>query len=109
LPPRHDPEPVIGPAPLLALLVGILHTAIYVLIRGSAGGRLPLLLLAAFLGAWAGDALGGRLGIDILRIGDFRLLTASAVAWLGLGFVTVVVILGPSRRSPTDLGPKTGP
>src|SRR3989442_3284712 len=61
---------MIGPAPILALLVGIFHTSLFVLIRGSAGGQLPLLLLAAVLGAWAGDALGGRLGFDLLRIGD---------------------------------------
>jgi hypothetical protein len=90
---------MIGPAPVLALLVGIFHTGLYVLIRGSAGGQLPLLVVAAFLGAWAGDALGGRLGIDILRIGDFRLLTASAIAWVGIGFVSLLAILGPTRRS----------
>jgi len=71
---------MIGPAPVLALLVGIFHSALYVLVRGTAGGQLPLLVLAAFLGAWAGDALGARLGIDIFRIGDFRLLAASAMA-----------------------------
>ena len=87
----------------LALLVGIFHASLYVLIRGSAGGQLPLLVLAAFLGAWAGDAIGGRLGIDLLRIGDFRLLSASAMAWVGIGFVSVVAILGPTRR------PKVGP
>ena len=91
--------PVIGPAPILALLVGIFHTGLFVLIRGSAGGQLPLLLVAAILGAWAGDALGARLGIDLLRIGDFRLVTASAVAWVGIGFVSVVAILGPTRRN----------
>ena len=89
---------MIGPAPVLALLVGIFHTGLYVLIRGSAGGQLPLLVLAAILGAWAGDAVGGRLGIDLLRIGDFRLLSASAMAWVGIGFVSVVAILGPTRR-----------
>ncbi|HXI80086.1 MAG TPA: hypothetical protein VNM34_04630 [Verrucomicrobiae bacterium] len=89
---------MIGPAPVLALLVGIFHTGLYVLIRGSASGQLPLLLVAAFLGAWAGDALGGRLGIDLFRIGDFRLLSASAVAWVGIGFVSLVAILGPTRR-----------
>jgi hypothetical protein len=94
---------VIGPAPVLALLVGIFHTGLYVLIRGTAGGQLPLLVLAAFLGAWAGDALGGRLGIDLFRIGDFRLVTASIVAWVGMGFISVIAILGPSRR------PKVGP
>jgi hypothetical protein len=94
---------VIGPAPVLALLVGVFHTGLYVLIRGSAGGQLPLLVLAAFFGAWAGDALGARLGIDLFRIGDFRLVSASAMAWVGIGFVSVIAILGPTRR------PKVGP
>jgi hypothetical membrane protein len=89
---------MIGPAPILALLVGIFHASLYVLVRGSAGGQLPLLLVAAVLGAWAGDALGARLGIDILRIGDFRLVPASLVAWVGIGFVSIVAILGPTRR-----------
>ena len=90
---------MIGPAPVLALLVGVFHTGLYVLIRGSAGGRLPLLVLAAFLGAWAGDELGGRLGIDLLRVGDFRLVAASVLAWIGIGFVAIVAILGPARRA----------
>ena len=94
---------MIGPAPVLALLVGVFHTGLYVLIRGSAGGQLPLFVLAAFLGAWAGDALGARLGIDLFRIGDFRLVSASVMAWVGIGFVSVIAILGPTRR------PKVGP
>jgi len=60
---------VLGPAPVLALLVGIFHTGLYVLIRGTAGGQMPLLIAAAFLGAWAGDALGARLGIDLFPPG----------------------------------------
>ena len=88
-----------GPAPILAILVGVFHAALFVLIRGSAGGQLPLLVLAAALGAWAGDALGARLGIDILRIGDFRLVAASALAWVGIGIVAIVAILGPERRA----------
>lgn len=89
----------VGPAPVLAVLVGLFNTSLFVLIRGTAGGQLPLLLLVAVLGAWAGDSLGGRLGIDLLRIGDFRLIPASAVAWLGMAIVTVVAVLGPSRRA----------
>ena len=90
---------MIGPAPVLALLVGIFHAALYVLIRGSAGGQLPLLVLAAFLGAWAGDAIGARLGIDMLRIGDFHIFAAAAVSWIGIAFVSIVAILGPTRRN----------
>jgi len=89
---------VIGPAPVLALLVGAFNAALFVFLRGSAGGQLPLLFVAAVLGAWAGDAVGGRLGIDILRIGDFRLLSAIVVAWIGLAIVSVIAILGPTRK-----------
>ncbi len=90
---------MIGPAPILALLVGIFNVALYVLIRGSAGGQLPLLVIAAFLGAWAGDAVGARLGVDVLRVGDFHLLAATALAWVGIGVVSLIAVLGPSRRS----------
>jgi hypothetical protein len=89
----------LSPAPVLALIVALIHTSLYVLIRGSAGGRLPLLLIAAFLGAWAGDAVGARLGIDPVRIGDFHLISASVVAWLGLVIVGIVAVLGPDGRA----------
>jgi hypothetical protein len=69
-----------------------------VFIRGSAGGQLPLVVIAATLGAWTGDAVGDRMGLDLLAIGDFRLVPASVVAWVGIGFVAIVAILGPSRK-----------
>ena len=96
----------LGPAPVLALLVGLVHVCLYVLIRGSAGQRLPYLVGAAFLGAWAGDALAARLGIDPVRIGDFHLLGASVLAWVGIGFVAIVAVLGPQPPRP---GPEVGP
>jgi hypothetical protein len=89
----------VGPAPILAILLGVFHASLFVLIRGSAGGQLPLLILAASLGAWAGDAIGARLGLDLLRIGDFRLVAASVMAWVGIGIVAIVAILGPERRA----------
>ncbi|MBI3746908.1 MAG: hypothetical protein HY264_10400 [Chloroflexi bacterium] len=85
----------LGPAPVLALLLAFVHVSLYVLIRGSAGRRLPLLILAAFLGAWAGDALAGRIGVDPLRIGDFHLIGASVLAWVGIVAVALVAVLGP--------------
>lgn len=89
---------LIGPALPLSLLVGLFHTSLSVLIRGSVGSRLPLVYVAAVLGAWAGDALAGRMGIDLLTIGDYRLVGASVVAWIGIGLVSVLAILGPDRR-----------
>jgi hypothetical protein len=87
----------VDPALILAILVGIFHASLYVLIRGSAGGRLPIIVAASILGAWAGDALGDRLGIDLFSMGDFRLLAASVVAWIGIGISSAVAILGPSK------------
>lgn len=94
----------LGPAPVLALLVGVLHVSIYVLIRGSAGQRLPWLILAAFLGAWAGDALAERLNVGLLLIGDFHVIVASVFAWVGILGVAIVAILGPQAGRESGVG-----
>lgn len=88
----------LDPAIILAALLGVFHASLYVLIRGSAGGRLPIIIAAAILGAWAGDALGDRFGIDIWSIGDFRLVSASVLAWVGIAVSSAVAILGPSGK-----------
>ena len=90
---------MIGPAVVLAAIVALFHVSAYVFIRGSAGSRLPWLLVGAFLGAWAGDALGGRLDVDPVRIGDFHVISASILAWVAIGLVAVLAILGPDGRS----------
>ena len=89
---------MIGPSIVLSAVLAGFHVSLYVLIRGRTGARLPLVLLAAFLGAWAGDAVGGRLGADPVRIGDYSLLAASLVAWLGIGVVAVLAVLGGTVR-----------
>jgi hypothetical protein len=90
---------VIGPAVVLAAIVALFHVSAYVFIRGKVGARLPLLLVAAFLGAWAGDALAGRLNVDPIRIGDFHVVAASILAWLGIGFVAIIAVMAPPRRT----------
>jgi hypothetical protein len=93
---------VIGPAPILALIVGLFHVSAYVFIRGRAGARLPLLVIAAVLGAWAGDAVGARMSIDPVRVGDFHLVSASVVAWVAIGLVAILAILVPERKRERD-------
>jgi hypothetical protein len=88
---------MIGPALVLSAIVGLFHVSAYVFIRGRAGARLPLLIVAAILGAWAGDTVGARLGIDPLRVGEFNLLASSFVAWLAIGLVAIVAVLVPER------------
>jgi hypothetical protein len=86
---------IVGPAIVLAAVLAVIHVSIYVLVRGRVGARLPFVLLAAFLGAWAGDAIAARANVDPLRIGDFHVLAASILAWAGIAFVAVVAILAP--------------
>jgi hypothetical protein len=86
------------PSLVLSVLVGVFHASLSILVRGSAGGRSPLIVLAAILGAWAGDALADRLGFDLLMLGEYHLLGASIVAWIGIGIVSVVATLGPAGR-----------
>ena len=90
---------MIGPEVVLAAIIALFHVSAYVFIRGKVGARLPLLLIAAFLGAWAGDALAGRLNADPIRIGDFHVLAASVVAWLGIAFVAIIAVMAPARRA----------
>ncbi len=86
------------PSLVLSVLVGAFHAALSVFIRGTAGGRLPLLVGAAILGAWTGDAIFARLGISILQLGDYNLVGASVMAWVGIAIVSVVAVLGPSAQ-----------
>lgn len=102
---------MIGPAPILAAIVGLFHVSAYVFIRGRAGARVPFLLVAAFLGAWAGDTVGSRLGVDPIRIGEFNLVFASVMAWLAIGLVALLAMLLPEPAAGRDLaaGPAAEP
>jgi hypothetical protein len=88
--------PEIAPAPVLSVLVGLFHTGIYLLIRGTAGLRLAFVGLAAILGAYAGQALGARLG-DPLAIGDFGLVYASLLAWAGILIIVAATVMASTR------------
>lgn len=84
------PDPLrallLDPAIVLSMLVGAFHTSMYLVIRGRLGLHVLAVLAAATLGAIAGQALGSRVG-DLLTLGDYPLLWASAFAWTGIGIV----------------------
>src|SRR5215217_8915401 len=91
-----------SPAPFLAAIIGVFHVSAYVFIRGRVGARLPFLVVAAILGAWAGDTVGTRVAIDPVRIGEFNVLLSSFVAWLGIGLVAILSILIPEEAAPRE-------
>ena len=90
--------PEIGPAPVLAALVGAFHAGLFLFIRGRFGRILPAVLAASILGAFAGQAVGSRLG-DPLAIGDFGLVWSSVLAWLGIVIVAAAAMLAAPRGS----------
>ena len=89
--------PTIGPSLVLAVLVGLFNAALYVLLRGQTLARLPFVGVAAILGAWAGDAVGGLMGITLLSIGDFHLPAACGGAWLGIATVELLSVLAAPK------------
>jgi hypothetical protein len=83
------PPTLLAPATVLSLLVGAFHTCLYLVLRGRLGAHVLVVLVAAVVGAAAGAAVGARVG-DVLRIGDYSLLWASALSWLGIGIIVVI-------------------
>jgi len=58
---------------------------------------------ATFVTDDAGQAIGARIG-DVLRIGDYGLLWASALAWLGIGIAVVSSALVTRKPQPPPAG-----
>ncbi len=92
---------VLEPAFVLSLLVGAFHTCIYIFVRGNLGWHVPAVLLGAVTGALLGQAIGARVG-DVLRLGDYSLLWASALAWVGIGMAIVISTLATRRPEATE-------
>lgn len=91
------PIPHVAPAFLLSLVVGVFHSLIWLLLVGRLRLNLLLLVPAAILGAFVGQALGSRLG-DPVRVGDYDLLWASVMSWVGILVVAGVAMVIPPRE-----------
>lgn len=91
---------VLQPAFVLSLFVGAFQTCIYIFVRGNLGWHIPGLLVGGVLGALVGQAIGARVG-DLLYIGEYSLLWASLMAWVGIGMAIVVSTLGSRRPQGT--------
>ena len=92
---------VLQPAFVLSVLVGACHTCIYIFVRGNLGWHIPAVLLGGIIGALLGQALGSQLG-DLLRVGDYSLLWASLLAWIGIGMAIVISTLAAGRHDPDE-------
>lgn len=100
--------PPVTPAVVLSILVGAFHACLYVVIRGTIGKHLPLTFLAAMVGAYVGH-LVGRLAGDPVQLGDYNVLWASLMAWVGIVVVAGVAAIRPARTPDTAGGSDGGP
>jgi hypothetical protein len=82
---------------LLTAFSAALNLLAFIWVRGHWGRIVPILALASVLGTVVGNAIGERIGFDLLRVGDFRLLAASVVAQLAMLAVVLLAALGPRR------------
>ena len=85
---------------VLTVFVAAINLTVFIALRGRWDRRLLILALASLLGTAAGNAIGGRTGLELVRIGDFHLLAACLGAQLAMLATDLLAQLGPSRPAP---------
>jgi len=88
---------------VLVAFVAAINLTAFTALRGKWDRRLFLLGLASLLGTMAGNAIGARTGLELVRIGDFNLVAACLAAQLAMLVTDLLGHLGPTRDGePTD-------
>ena len=85
---------------VLTVLVAAINLMAFTALRGRWDRRLWVLALASVLGTAVGNAIGARTGLELVRIGDFHLLSACLAAQLAMLATDLLAQLGPSRPPP---------
>jgi len=86
-----------GPWIVLATFVAAINLFVFIGLRGRWGRLVPALALASLVGTLAGNAVGQRTGLELVRIGDFHLIAASVLAQLAMLAVALLSAIGPVR------------
>lgn len=82
---------------VLTAFVAAINLMAFTALRGRWDRRLVVLGLASLLGTAAGNAIGARTGLELVRIGDFHLLAACLVAQVAMLLTDLLAHLGPAR------------
>jgi hypothetical protein len=90
---------------MIAWLILVSFTAginlfVFIAVRGRWGPLVPILAAASLAGTVAGNELGHLVGVDILRIGSFELVAASAVAQVAMLATVLLAALAPTEPPP---------
>lgn len=76
-------------------LLAAINLLAFLAVRGRWGRIVLALALASVVGVVIGDAVGGAIRLDVVRIGDMHVLAASIGAQLAMVVVTLLSALGP--------------
>ncbi|HYI65519.1 MAG TPA: hypothetical protein VEW95_01190 [Candidatus Limnocylindrales bacterium] len=79
--------------PMLALI----NLLVFIAVRGRWGKSVLGLAVAAVIGVVIGDQVGGRTGLEVLKIGDMHIVAASVMAQVLMVAVSLLSALGPIR------------
>ncbi len=96
---------------VLVAFISAINLAAFTALRGRWDRLLPALAAAAVLGSVAGNAVGGRTGLELFRIGDFNVVAASVAAQVAMLVVSLLAHLGPtppSERKPAGRSGQDG-
>ena len=86
---------------LVAFTAGI-NLFLFIAVRGRWGPLVPILVIAALAGTVAGNEVGRRLGMDLLRIGSFEPVAASAAAQIAMLATVLLAALAPTEPPPAS-------
>jgi hypothetical protein len=87
---------------LLVVLTAGINLFAFLALRGRWGPLVPFLAAAALVGTIGGNVVGERLGIDLLRIGDFEFAAASAGAEAAMLATLLLAAIAPAPTPPAD-------
>ena len=84
---------------VMTAFVAAINLTAFITVRGRWDRRVPALALASLIGTVAGNAIAGRTGLELVRIGDFHLVAACLGAQLAMVVTVLLAELGPARPS----------
>lgn len=89
---------------LITVLLAVTNFAAFVTLRGRWGRAVVPLALASLMGTAAGDAVGRATGLEVLRLGDYHVVAASAGAQLLMLGTVLLGALLPGASDDTTTG-----
>lgn len=82
---------------VLVAFVAAINLTAFTALRGRWDRRFLVFGLASLLGTIAGNAIGARTGLELVRIGDFNLVAACLTAQAAMLVTDLLGHLGPAR------------